>query len=224
MNATLKAGRAVPRANDNVDRAPVLPDGHATNDYQSIASRLVDAYADTDATVKAIETEAARSISVAKSSLLDKIEAVASSLPGLTVEQWDAHLKAPIEAGFKSAGYSAIPTRVAMLKVAFLAFANGVKPQSDKAKANIQHFVNDEARPALREKNVLEQKAENGGRPKGATSDKVTDERHLAALLLSGTPELDAEKVKLRAKKLLACCTAGHWQALEKALDQILGA
>ncbi len=188
-------------------------------DFTSIASRLFEAFAGTDTAIKTADEDHARLLGVARQSLHQRVRDVAEEFPGMTSADFDEHVKRPLEDAFKSADYKAIPTRVAMLKVAFLAYAHEIFPESDKAQSNLQHFVNEEARGRLRDAGVLE--ASKQGRKAGSTEKEPKDPRKLAATLLSGSPELDKAIVEKRAAMLLWATSNGNWKLLETKLNDM---
>lgn len=220
MSKTIKAGRAVTaiKGKASIDAAPVLPDGHSSKDYVGAASRLVAAYTETDNAVKTLEAQHATALAQTKGRAIKAIASVAVDFEGMTGAQFDEYLKPGIVQGLTAAKYASVPTRAAMIKVAFLAFAHGVEPSEENAH-NLNNFVNKEARQALRDKGVIEADT----RKKKAASPKQVDERMQAAIRLARTSaDQSTDDVLARAELLVKCCTAGNWKLLEKKLAEMV--
>lgn len=188
-------------------------------DYANAATRLIEAVANSGKAIETAQSEFERACVVARQSAIENIRAVASEFTGMTAAEFDEHIKPPMLAILEKQGMKAPAPHVAKIKVAFLAFAHGIEPESDKAKANLQHFVNEEARAALQAQGVLE--ASNKGRGKGKTSEKTKDQRMLAALLLSGDASLDRATVKRRAAMLAWATKPAQWKLLERNLESM---
>lgn len=212
----------VPVTSRGTSQVETSDDGIDAKDFSGIAEKLFNAYASTDKDVKALEAAFTDNLSKRKSRLLEEIRNVAESdeCLGMTGEEFDTYLKPSLVQQFTAAEFKAVPSRVSVLKVAFLAFANGIEPVSEKAQGNIQHFVNEEARASLTDMGVLTETGK--GRKKSATSEKTKDAMLEAAIILArhGDASLDADVVKTRAAKLKALCTSGNWKLLDKLLDQ----
>lgn len=212
------------QSNTFVVASPVVTSVSAELDYSTVAPRLFGAYDDTDKALREIEETYQTSLTSRKSRLLDDIALVALDFEGMTGKDFDEYVKADLVNEFTASGaYKAIPTRVAMVKVAFLAFANKIFPESEKAQRNLQEFVNVEARPRLLEDGVLE--ATGKGRKTKSTASQPKDALYEAALILArhGDASLDGELVKQRATMLAAVCKAGGWKLLDKDLPRLCG-
>ncbi len=222
MTKTTKAGRAVPRAKGvaTIDRAVAIPAGHVETDYATLASELVGAHESTSAEVTAIRAEADRSIAVANVTLLQRIAQVARRHVGFTGAQWDEYLKEPVNAAFKAAGHAMPGPIAAKVKIAFLAFANGIEPLPEYEN-NAQQFVNKQARAELKAKGIIDA-GETRGRKEGSAAPKGVDERKQAAVRLCQTGKDDKATVARRVELLLACTTPGAWKLTEAKLAEIV--
>jgi hypothetical protein len=186
-------------------------------DYADAAQRLLDAVASSGKAIETAQSEFERACVVARQSAIENIRIVASEFTGMSAADFDAHIKPPMLATLERQGMKAPAPHIAKIKVAFLAFAHGIEPEGEKAKANLQHFVNDEARGKLQEAGILE--ASTKGRTKGTTSEKTKDQRQLAALLLAGDASLDRATVKRRAAMLNWATRPAQWKLLERNLE-----
>lgn len=184
--------------------------------YDEIASRLVEAHYTRVAAKEAVALEAERGNALAEASMLGAIKSVAVEFANCTVELFDAHLKAPLVKAFEARGNKMPGPIIATIKLAFVAIANGVVPTKDVA-ANVQKFVNEQARGELKAKGLIDA-SETRGRKAGTTSDKVKDARRDAAIKLAQTGNVDAKIVKARVDALLLLTSAGNWKLLEKVL------
>ncbi len=221
MSNNIKAGRAVPRAKGLaiIDRAVAIPAGHVETDYATLASELVGAHENTSAEVTAIKAEAERNIAVANVTLLQRIAAVARKHVGFTGAQWDEYLKEPVNAAFKAAGHAMPGPIAAKVKIAFLAFANGIEPMPEYEN-NVQAFVNKQARAELKAKGIIDA-GETRGRKEGSAAPKGVDERKQAAVRLCQTGKDDKATVVRRVELLLAATTPGNWKMLERVLADL---
>ena len=200
----------------NVKNTFVAPKS-ATPDYSDAAQRLIDALANSGKAIETAQSEFERACVVARQSALDGVRVVAAEFVGMSGAEFDEHIKPLMLKILEKQGMKAPAPHIAKIKVAFLAFAHGIEPESDKAKANLQHFVNEEARAALQAQGVLE--ASTKGRGKGNTSEKTKDQRLLAALLLAGDASLDKATVKRRAAMLAWATKPAQWKLLERNLE-----
>lgn len=222
MSKNTKAGRAVPRAKGvaTIDREVSMPANHVTTDYATLASELVGAHENTSAEVTAIKAEAERNIAVANVTLLQRIAAVARRHVGFTEVQWNEFLKEPVNAAFKAAGHAMPGPIAAKVKVAFLAFANGIEPMPEYEN-NVQAFVNKQARAELKAKGIIDA-GETRGRKEGSAAPKGIDERKQAAVRLCQTGKDDKATVARRVELLLACTSPGAWKLTEAKLAEIV--
>lgn len=188
-----------------------------TPDYTATAQRLIDALANSGKAIETAQSEFERACVVARQSAIEGVRVVAAEFKGMSAAEFDEHIKPPMLAILEKQGMKAPAPHIAKIKVAFLAFAHGIEPEGEKAQANLQHFVNEEARGALQARGILE--ASTKGRGKGNTSEKTKDQRLLAALLLAGDASLDRATVKRRAAMLNWATRPAQWKLLERNLE-----
>ena len=118
----------------NVKNTFVAPKS-ATPDYSDAAQRLIDALANSGKAIETAQSEFERACVVARQSALDGVRVVAAEFVGMSGAEFDEHIKPLMLKILEKQGMKAPAPHIAKIKVAFLAFAHGIEPESDKAKA-----------------------------------------------------------------------------------------
>lgn len=222
METSHTAGRAVTKSADAVRAdAEVAAYVSPTLNFDSFAKSLFDADWSTLAETASIKQSAINALAQSQGSFLERLQIAALDVPGMTAAQWDVHIAPSLKASYLAQDYKAGPSRAALVKVAVLAFAHGVKiPQG--MESNFQNFVNKVARPELQERGILD--VTGKGRKSGSTQtkEKGPSAREQAAMCLAQTGGIAEDVVQRRMLMLLTLSTTGYWKLLDKALEEAM--
>lgn len=216
MTTAIKAGRAVPRAATGVDLEDI-PFVNPSLNFASLAKELVTSHHETITGIASAREELVAKESTLNSTLLSRLATIAPKVKGMTGAQWDKELKASVIAEYTALEYKAVPTRAAMLKVAVLALANGVKPDGE---ANLQKFVNDVARPALIKSGVLEG-SKKGRKAGSAKTPELPNDLVMGANLLIAK-DVPKDVRAHRVGMLVRLATPANWKLLQAALENCI--